>query len=124
MSRKFSDFFKIEAKTTDIKENISSLPKIRECRVILKDIKHKFGRNQPKLFNEVSRNGQNNSDDKQNICSFCDKKLSTATHKNEHMKKFHPTEFELFSCKICNRKFFQKAYFGNSCEKEASEWTS
>jgi KRAB domain-containing zinc finger protein len=113
MSRKISEYFKIEPKTTKIDEEVSNLPKIRECRVIVKDIKHQFVNNQLKLFEEVPLNGKNN-----NNCKYCKKEASTRSNLMKHIIKVHPTEVDLFSCPVCNLKFFKKPFMDLHMKKK------
>lgn len=79
--------------------------KSQGCRVILKDIKHHFGRNHLKLFDEISLNYNNSIEKWKNICKICNKKLSRKTDLKEHIRKIHSTDFD---CKICNQKFVSK----------------
>ncbi|XP_070497891.1 oocyte zinc finger protein XlCOF26-like [Chironomus tepperi] len=108
MTRKITNFFKIKPKIDKIDEEVLSVSKIRECQVILKDIKHQFGNNELRLFEEISINERNSSKLEKNNCKFCGKKFSSEGNLKHHMKNIHPTEFDLFNCKICNRRFFKK----------------
>ncbi|XP_070497895.1 zinc finger protein 260-like [Chironomus tepperi] len=105
--RRNVNFFKIKPK---IDEEVSKSTKIKECQVILKDIKHQFGNNDLKLFEEISLKEIKSCKKGTNICKFCGKKLSSELKLKQHMKNIHPTEFDLFNCEMCNRRFFKKIY--------------
>ncbi|XP_070497892.1 zinc finger protein 62 homolog [Chironomus tepperi] len=106
MSAKITNFFKIKPKVVKIDEEVSKSPKIRECQVVIKDIKHQFGSNELELFKKISSNQRNRNE--KSICKYCGKKLSSEDCLKMHMKYIHPNEFDLFNCGICNRRFFKK----------------
>jgi KRAB domain-containing zinc finger protein len=104
MSKKISEYFKILPKFDE------DIPKIRVCRVVLKDIKHQVGTNQPRLFDEIELIGKNNNDKqlKSICCTVCNVKICTKFMKR-HMRTKHPdgqsNEFECdFDGKIFKTK--------------------
>ncbi|XP_070497887.1 zinc finger protein 60-like [Chironomus tepperi] len=107
MSAKITNFFKVKPKSSSkIGEDETIPTKIRECQVMVTDIKHQFGNNELKLFEEISSNQKNKNEN--NICKHCGKKLSSKYCLKVHMKNIHPNELSLFECEICNRRFLGK----------------
>jgi len=118
MSRKISDYFSANPKNGEkvankfnIQEENSILPKIRECHVIIDDIKDQFI-NKLKMFGEISLNNSQNSEVKVNrfCCKFCKKEFSFGTNLTAHIKRAHSSEIKIFNCIFCNWKFFQKRF--------------
>jgi hypothetical protein len=71
--------------------NSKNQPKVRECRVTLKDVRKEI------------QNGK--------FCNFCNKEYYNIT---DHIKKIHFAEFEdlLISCNFCEMKFFKAQHLG------------
>ncbi|XP_070497890.1 zinc finger protein 43-like [Chironomus tepperi] len=110
MTSKITNFFKVKPKSSKIGEDESIPPKIRECQVILKDIKHQLGNNQLKLFEDISLNERNSCKIEKSICKFCGKLSSSKENLLRHMRTLHPTEFDLFTCEICNQSLHEKTH--------------
>jgi KRAB domain-containing zinc finger protein len=107
MSGKITNFFKILPKSIKTEAKDSIIPEIRECQVILKDIKHQFGNDELKLFNEISLN--ENCKSGKHICKICGKELSNKSTLINHMKAVHPAECKIFYCIICNQRFLRNS---------------
>ncbi|XP_070497896.1 zinc finger protein 43-like [Chironomus tepperi] len=99
---------KIKPKSLKVEEDEAIPPKIRECQVILKDIKQQFGSNELKLFEEISLNERISCKLEKYSCKYCGKSLSSKNCLKTHMKNVHSTKFTLFNCALCNRRFFKK----------------
>lgn len=114
MSRKISEYFNVipkVQKSANCDKNDKILKKsseIRECQVIIKDIKGQFGMNL-NLFEETSLNKSQKIELIKNgskTCKFCQKEFSTKSSLRTHVKNIHFEEFKIIFCSICSEKFF------------------
>jgi len=102
-------------KTLNIQEENSNLDKnlseIRECHVIIEDIKDQLS-GKLQLFEQISLKSSDNSEIKnsKNSCKYCKKELSSTASLITHIKNVHSNEAKIFSCKICNLKFYKKFF--------------
>jgi len=116
MSRKISDVKpKCDGKVIkkfNIQEEKSNLDKnqreIRECQVIIKDIKGQF-RRKLQLFEEISLNNSEFKENR-NCCKFCEKKFSFPTSLTKHIKHAHSSKVKVVSCELCDLKFYKKSF--------------
>jgi KRAB domain-containing zinc finger protein len=105
MTAKITDFFKITPISAKLDEN-STISKIRECEIVLKDIKNQFANYEWKLFKEISLT-ENKSE--KNVCEFCKKNFSSISSKITHIRDVHITECNLPYCLICYQRFYKNS---------------
>ena len=120
MSRKISEYFKVTPKVQNsancgknflICENKLTL-KVRECRVIIKDIKSQLDDNL-KLFDEISLNKQQKNEIKKfrnkivkTTCKICNKKLLSEANLKKHLNTVH--SFQQYECDFDGNIFNSK----------------
>jgi len=120
MSRKISEYFKVQPKISKSELNdegkhksfivmeangksheiFEEYPKLRECHVTLKDIKNEIGNQKLKLFEEISfTNLIVNKQSRTFECDFDGKTFKCKGSLKNHM----PTHFPKINCLRCNR---------------------
>jgi len=108
MSKKISEYFKIQPK---VDENVSKSLNIRDCKVVLNDIKNQAGRKKLKIFEEVSLSDSQNkkAKGKKFRCPICNIKI-VQKNLELHMKAKHPDgQASQFECDIDGKIFKNKA---------------
>ena len=110
MSGKISEYFKIQPK---VDENVPKSSNIRDCKVVLNDIKNQAGKKELKIFEEVSLSDSQNKKSKgkkEKIrCPICNIKL-VQKNLELHMKAKHPDgQAEQFECDFDGKRFKNKA---------------
>jgi len=108
MSGKISEYFKIQPK---VDENVPKSSNIRDCKVVLNDIKNQAGKKELKLFESVSLSDSQNkkSKGKKFRCPICNIKL-VQKNLELHMKAKHPDgQAEQFECDFDGKRFKNKA---------------
>jgi KRAB domain-containing zinc finger protein len=122
MSKKISDYFKIQPKVEEILTNnfkfekeenfeIKLEPNIRDCKVVLKDIrKQSTTKSDLKLFEEVTIDDLQSTEPKGKVtnCSICNIKISTRFLKL-HLRTKHPNgQSKRFECDFDGKIFKTK----------------
>jgi len=113
MSRKISEYFKIQPK---VDEKVSKSSSIRDCKVVLNDIKIQTGRSELKLFEEVTFDESQNKEPKRNPikCRICYVKFRMQANLELHMKRKHPEgEVKQFECDFDGNLFKSKGLLYN-----------
>ena len=96
MSKKISEYFKVNPKIENSakidNKSTANSSEVRECQVIINDIKDQIGKNS-KLFEEISFNESKKSGTKlmkngNKTCKFCHKEYSSTTSLQNHVKSF------------------------------------
>jgi len=104
MSKKISDFFKVEEKQS-INGEVSS-NKVRECRVILQDINKEFKKRSSQIEKSIQNCLKEKKTKSQVECQFCNKFLDKKNI-TKHIRTLHAKELKKlpFHCEICNLNF-------------------
>jgi len=129
MSRKISEYFKIQPKSdpivtenltiktekeeyfeidfskvkmeSKIENKVSKSSNIRDCKIVLNDIKNQTGRSELKLFEEVTFDDSQNKEPKNNL-RFNENFMEL------HLKEKHPNQAEQFECDFDGKVFKNK----------------
>ena len=134
MSRKISEYFKVNPKVQKVtktsqtqeksnkilENNGLNIAKVRDCNVAVKDIGKQFG-GKLKLFEEISLKDNRNSDKQDSqkakviengckICKFCGIISSSESYMIVHMKTKHPDKLPVLNCSICDARFLRQNY--------------
>ncbi|KAL7014165.1 hypothetical protein ACKWTF_015773 [Chironomus riparius] len=122
MSRKISDFFKVEPKSSGTKINNQMTAEtenslnLRECRVKLDDIRNDQKISKIKLFDEILTKNKSSTKFKDYKCNICGKKLSTNQNLKRHIENIH--QISAFGCTICSNSFMTQKYLNQHIKTE------